>query len=249
MNDNDNITICRVRRPEAQQARGVVIAIDVIRAFTVAAYAFAGGARCMELVRTVEEAHALRERDPDALLAGEIGGRLIPGFDFNNSPTLMASRDVRDRLIIQRTGAGTQGAVSAVNASHILLCSLVNARATAAYARQLATSSEAGGIITLLPTASNANANTGLDWNEDEVCADYLEALLTNPEQAETILTKGIDHLQSENRFTWFEPGSFDAPYEDIAAILAVDRFAFAMQGTHKQWRDITYVEVHRRLA
>ncbi len=221
----------------------MVIAIDVIRAFTVAAYAFAGGARCMELVRTIEEAHALRERDPDALLAGEVGGRLIAGFDFNNSPTLMSSRDVRNRLIIQRTGAGTQGAVSAVNASHVLLCSLVNARAIALYARQLAAS---GGdnIITLLPTASNVN--TGLDWNEDEICADYLEALLTDPAHAPAVLTKGIDHLQSTNRFKWFEPGSFDAPYEDIAAILAVDRFDFAMQGAHKQWHDITYVEVQR---
>jgi 2-phosphosulfolactate phosphatase len=237
-----SINICRVRLAEAQQARGVVIAIDVIRAFTVAAYAFAGGARCMELVRTVDEAHALRERDPDALLAGEVGGRLIPGFDFNNSPTLMASRDVRNRLIIQRTGAGTQGAVSAINASHILLCSLVNARATAVYARQRAESG--GGIITLLPTASNAN--TGLDWNEDEICADYLEALLTDAEHAPAVLAKGIDYLQATNRFTWFAPGSFDAPYEDIAAILAVDRFDFAMQGTHKQWRDITYVEVYR---
>jgi 2-phosphosulfolactate phosphatase len=239
---NLNINICRVRLPEAHQARGVVIAIDVIRAFTVAAYAFAGGARCMELVRTVEEAHALRDRDPDALLAGEVGGRLIAGFDFNNSPSLMASRDVRNRRIIQRTGAGTQGAVSAVNASHVLLCSLVNARSTAVYASQLAASGD--GIITLLPTASNVN--TGLDWNEDEVCADYLQALLTDPEHAPTVLTKGIEHLQTSGRFKWFEPGSFDAPYEDIASILAVDRFDFAMRGSHKQWHDITYVEAHR---
>lgn len=35
----------RVDRTGAAQAYGVVIVIDVIRAFTVAGYAFAGGAR------------------------------------------------------------------------------------------------------------------------------------------------------------------------------------------------------------
>src|SRR6185312_1572762 len=99
-------------------ARGVVVVIDVLRAFTVSAYALARGARELLLVRGVEEALTLRdETHPDALLAGEVGGRLIPGFDLNNSPARMQSADVRDRLIIQRTGAGTQGAVNARHAS------------------------------------------------------------------------------------------------------------------------------------
>src|SRR5713101_6748950 len=100
-----NIEIRRVNRLEAMDARGVVIVIDVIRAFSVAAYAFARGARGLWLVRAVEEAFALREREPEvllsgthpkndkqaqrALLAGEVGGRLIPGFDLNNSPARM----------------------------------------------------------------------------------------------------------------------------------------------------------------
>src|SRR5690349_5210838 len=107
----NNLSIRRVYRSEAEEARGVVIVIDVIRAFTVATYAFAGGARRLWLVRTTDEAFALRQQEPRALLAGEIGGRLIPGFDLNNSPSLMAATNVRGRTIIQRTGAGTQGAV------------------------------------------------------------------------------------------------------------------------------------------
>src|SRR2546428_13849067 len=123
--------ISRVTPLQAAQAHGVVIVIDVVRAFTVAAYAFAGGASRLWLVHTVEEALALREREPGALLAGEVGGRLISGFDFNNSPALMSVADVCGRLLIQRTGAGTQGAVRAINATHILVCSLANAQATA----------------------------------------------------------------------------------------------------------------------
>src|SRR5438876_12136476 len=130
--------ISRVTHSEAEEARGVVIVIDVIRAFSVAAYAFAGGAQALWLVRTVEEAFGLRERNPEALLIGEVGGRLIPGFDLNNSPALMITSDVRGRILVQRTGAGTQGALAVANATHILLSSLVNARATATYARRLA---------------------------------------------------------------------------------------------------------------
>src|SRR5438067_3028958 len=99
--------ISRVTPLQAAQAHGVVIVIDVIRAFTVAAYAFAGGAHRLLLVRTVEEAHALRTRFPEALLVGEIGGRLISGFDLNNSPSLVAATNVSGRILIQRTGAGT----------------------------------------------------------------------------------------------------------------------------------------------
>src|SRR5712691_795625 len=133
-----NIEIRRVNRLEAVDSRGGGIVIDVIRAFTVAAYAFARGADRLWLVRTVDEAFALRQREPQALLAGEIGVRLIPGFDFNNSPSLMAASNIQGRILIQRTGAGTQGAAGAVNAAHLLTCSLVNARATAQYARTLA---------------------------------------------------------------------------------------------------------------
>ena len=233
--------IRRVIHRTAAQASGVVIVIDVLRAFSVAAYAFAGGARGMWLVRTVEEAMALREREPEALLIGEVGGRLIPGFHFNNSPSQMAVADVRGRLLIQRTGAGTRGAVSAGNAQHLLLSSLVNAKATANYARKMA--EESNGIITLFPTEIFGEMDAP---NEDSICADYIEALLLGREDAAKILADGITYLRTSGRFDDFEPSHADLPLADIPAVLATDRFDFAMVGTRQKWHDITYVEVHR---
>src|SRR5579884_3174292 len=131
------VEIFRTDPTHAAEARGIVIVIDVIRAFSVAGYAFAGGARGIWLVRIADEAIALRERDMTALLIGEIGGRSIAGFDLNNSPFRMSLADVHGKQLIQRTGAGTQGAVNAINATRILLCAFTNARATAAYAHQL----------------------------------------------------------------------------------------------------------------
>ena len=234
-----NLEISRVGRYEAMEARGAVIVIDVIRAFTVAAYALAGGAQELWLVRTVEEAFALRERNPEVLLIGEVGGRLIPGFDLNNSPALMTASDVRGRILVQRTGAGTQGALAVVNATHILLSSLVNARATAAYARVLAEST--GGIVTLHPTQGGLdNGEPG----EDQVCANYLEALIKGQEDAHELLAKGITRLRDVGRFETWQQGETDFPEEDIPLVLDVDRFDFAMVGTRKQWREITHVEV-----
>ena len=233
--------IFRVDRTHAAQARGIVIVIDVIRAFSVAGYAFAGGALGLKLVRTTEEAFTLHAREPDALLAGEIDGRLIPGFDLNNSPALMAKADVRGRYIIQRTGAGTQGAVNATHAQCTLLCALTNAKATATHAQRLATAAD--GIITLLPTASSENDT---DRNEDDICADYVEALLRGQDDAPEILAKGTTYLQEKDRFAPWTMGLSDFPFEDIAAVLAVDRFNFAMVGKQERWQEMLYVHAQR---
>ena len=235
-----SLDIRRVYRLEALEARGVVIVIDVIRAFTVAAYAFAGGAKHLWLVRTTDEAFTLRQREPQALLAGEIGGRLIPGFDLNNSPSLMASTDVQGCTIIQRTGAGTQGAVGAINAAHLLICSLANARATATYARKL--SEKTGGPVTLLPTEGTSQYLQHL--GEDTVCADYLAALLREQDNASALLAENLALLDASGRFDFMKQGDADFPFEDIALIKGFDRFDFVMVGQRKQWDGFDYVEV-----
>jgi 2-phosphosulfolactate phosphatase len=232
--------IFRLTRAEAAEARGIVIVIDVVRAFSVASYAFAAGARGIWLVRTVDEAQLLRTREPEAWLIGEVGGRLIPDFHLNNSPSLMARAPVRDRQLIQRTGAGTQGAVSASNATCVLLCALTNASATAAYARKLAT--ETGDAITLLPTFTHKD----IHWTEDEICADYVQALLTEQENAPDILAQGRQHLDAIGRLDNWKVGDADFPFEDIAAIFNSDCFDFAMLGHHKEWQGIIFVDAQR---
>lgn len=238
----DAVLIYRVEHQREEQAEGIVIVVDVIRAFTVAAYALAGGASGLWLVRTVEQALALRERVPDALLAGEIGGRLIPGFDLNNSPHRMALADVRGRRIIQRTGAGTQGAVRARNATHLLVASLTNARVTASYAAAL--SRESGLPVTFVPTEPSFGATLR---NEDRYCCDYIEALIVQPEQAPEILRDRLARLHAEGRFRRYGEADEDFPEGDLARILAVDCFNFVMVGTRREHGGFAYVEVERR--
>ena len=237
--------VVRIHGINADSARGVVLVIDVLRAFTVSAYALAGGARELLLVRGVEEALTLRdEAHPEALLAGEVGGRLIPGFDLNNSPARMQSADVRDRLIIQRTGAGTQGAVNARHASRLLVASLVNARATAVYAARLA-ASVAADQVTLVPTASTFE-DGGRQSIEDEACADYLEALLTRREDAADILARSIERISAVECSGIFLQGMEDFPAGDVTAALAANRFDFAMEGERHTLGEIAYIAVRR---
>src|SRR5262245_48867030 len=112
-------------RDGARAATGDVVIIDVLRAFTTAAYAFAAGVEEIELVATVEEAFAR-----PGFRMGEVGGQLIPGFDHDNAPSRLAGRRVSGRAV-QRTSSGTQGAVLAAGARSLWLGSLVVASATA----------------------------------------------------------------------------------------------------------------------
>ncbi len=108
-------------------ASGLVIAIDVLRAFSNAAYAFSRGAKEIRLVSTVDEALALRSRLPNARAMGEVGGLPPAGFDFGNSPAQMLEAELRGASLIQRTGAGTQGAVRCVKAEIRLAASYAEA--------------------------------------------------------------------------------------------------------------------------
>lgn len=119
-------------RSRAGEARGAVVVVDVLRAFTTAAYAFGAGARRIWLVESVEEALAVKAARPGTLAMGENRGLRVPGFDFSNSPAEVAEAGVRGRDIVQRTSAGTVGVVAATGAQRRWCASLACASATAA---------------------------------------------------------------------------------------------------------------------
>lgn len=118
-------------------ATGIVLVIDVLRAFSTAAYAFSRGAKEIYLVSEAQEALDLKSKTQNAKAMGEVG-RLPPeGFDFRNSPTRILEHDLTDIALIQRTGAGTQGAVRCKNAEVMLATSFVVAQAISNYVLKL----------------------------------------------------------------------------------------------------------------
>lgn len=200
------------------KAAGVVVVIDVLRAFTTAAYAFAAGARQICLVSSVEEALELRRQTPGALVMGEVKGLPVPGFDFSNSPTQFDGLDLTGWLLIQRTTSGTQGAVRSRRAQHLLAASFVNASATARAIQQLAPSR-----VTFVITGRRWGG-----WgDEDAACADYLESLLRDQPAGLEPLLERVRQSSPGRQFS--DPAQPDYPPEDLEYCLAVDRFAFAM--------------------
>ena len=153
-------------------ATGTVVVIDVLRAFTTAAYAFVAGAKKIILVSKVEEAFALKLKNPDLLLLGETDGLVIKGFDFSNSPSELIGENLAGSTLVQRTSAGTQGVIRSRHAKRILVTGLCNASATVKYLRQFDIAD-----LCLVETGVN-----GLGHGvEDTVCGDLLEALSVKP--------------------------------------------------------------------
>jgi 2-phosphosulfolactate phosphatase len=197
---------------------GVAVVIDVIRAFTTAAYAFAAGASEIMPVSTLDEARALRERFPGALLMGETGGWMPEGFDFGNSPAALIGQDLHGKKLIQRTGAGTQGLVRSLNADVLLACSFAGAGATARYIKRLAPSE-----VTLVVTGVFPDR----DGDEDIACADYLAALLRGETPDPALFTERVLASDAARLFTDHDHPAF--PAADMALCTDVDRFDFAM--------------------
>ncbi len=120
----------------ARQARGLAVVIDVFRAFSLEACLFARGARVIYASSSEDEARRLKAENPDALLIGERGGKILPGFDYGNSPSQTEDAPVQGRVVIHTTSAGTQGLAAVSGASEIITGSLLNASAIARYIRQ-----------------------------------------------------------------------------------------------------------------
>jgi 2-phosphosulfolactate phosphatase len=210
-----------VARWELDGVGVVVVVVDVLRAFTTAAYAFAAGASAIWLVGEVDEALELGRELSNALVMGEEHGRRPPGFDLSNSPVAVAQADVAGRDLVQRTSAGTQGVIAATTADRLFVASLVCASATAAAVTDCGMGAPTyvvtgrfpdlphGGDDDLQTAELIERARTGRPL-EARATAD---AVASSREAART-LAVGEDHVHPD----------------DIRLATAVDRFDFAME-------------------
>lgn len=199
---------------EALCARGIVVVIDVFRAYSVACYAFVNGASGIIPVGEVEDALNLGKTIPDSVLIGERKGKKLSGFDYGNSPTEIKKVDFSGKTIIHTTHAGTQGLVNAKQASEILTGSFVNAIATSRYIR-----GKSPREVTLVRMGSEARVRT----DEDDLCADYLRSLLKGEYFDIQTVKNRLRGSPCSNRF--FDPEKPWSPPSDFELCLDIDRF------------------------
>jgi 2-phosphosulfolactate phosphatase len=145
---------------------------------------------------------------------GEVSGIPPEGFDFGNSPTRILEHNLTGITLIQRTGAGTQGAVRAVNAEVMLATSFVVAAATVEY------------VLRSQPNEINFVITGGLGNDEDVACADYLEKKFTGQPTTDDVFIKRVyasrDALQHMEEHPQF-------PYSDLDYCSRINHFDFAM--------------------
>lgn len=197
----------------AASAEGAVVVIDVFRAFSVSAYALAGGACACRLVREVRQARDLAARLPGAVISAEVDGLPVDGIEISNSPTQIRQSDLAGRVLVQRSSAGTQAMAAATGADQRFAASLVVAAATA---RAL----DACGATLVTLVASRP------DHPEDVACARLLEAYLRGTAPPHDLLAELLASERYRYLATGAHPGS---PATDYTLALATDCFDFAM--------------------
>jgi 2-phosphosulfolactate phosphatase len=208
----------------AREAEGFAVVIDVLRAFTSAAYMVHLGAERIVLMADPEEVLRFKS-ETGALAVGEVGGQMVEGFDLGNSPSriVAAGRDTfSGRTIVQRTSAGVTGAVAAAGrAEQVILGSYVTASATACYLQGLKPPPRTVSLI--------AMGNAGREKTpDDEGCASYLEHLLTGAPYSHAAALQQIVEHECTQKFLRGDQGHF--PPADAVYCLQRDLFDFCLR-------------------
>jgi 2-phosphosulfolactate phosphatase len=212
----------QLARWELEGIGGAVVVVDVIRAFTTAAYAFGAGAVAIHLVGTVDEALEFKSRHPGTLAVGEDHGLRPHGFDFPNSPAMISRADLTGRTLVQRTSAGTQGALAARDADRLWVASLACATATA----RAVNAAELGpAIYVITGHFADEPDHTGAD---DVLAADTIEHIrLGRSVDARAV---AADLLATDEAARTLRLGPEHCDPADIEFASRLDAFDFAME-------------------
>jgi 2-phosphosulfolactate phosphatase len=115
----------------SHRAEAVVVVVDVFRATTTIAAAFANGARSIRPVATVAEAEAYKAGG--WLVGAERNVRRCPFADFGNSPFDYTADKVAGKDIVFTTTNGTKAIRCAAAAYRVITGAFVNLQAVADY--------------------------------------------------------------------------------------------------------------------
>jgi 2-phosphosulfolactate phosphatase len=207
----------------AQTARGVAVIIDVFRAFTCTPLLFSLGIEKSILVSTPEEAFALREKNSQLVLIGEVGGIPIEGFDLGNSPSEILKKGAAffdGKTVVQRTSSGVPGVLIALDvADEVLPASYALAKSTARY------------ILSKLPPRVSL---VSMGWAlkhvapEDEWCGRYIGHLLGVNDYNHNEALLEIFYNQTTQNF--FDPEKPHFPPEDSVMCLQLNVYQFVLR-------------------
>lgn len=201
----------------ANQAVGITVVIDVLRAFTTACYIAKGNSKAIIVVEKLSVAYQYKQNNPEYILVGERKGLKQKGFTYGNSPAELKEVDFTNKSVILTTSSGTRGINRAVNAQEILTGSFVNASATAAYIKK-----KKPKTVSFICTD-----DTYFD-NEDFLCAAYIKSLIDGePLDFDLMRDYLYRHPCAEG---FIKKPMTKYAKEDFALALTIDKFDFALR-------------------
>jgi 2-phosphosulfolactate phosphatase len=203
----------------SERAKGVVVVIDVLRAFTTDAYIANNGVKKIIPVGTVAEAFQLKKDHPDYILIGERNGIKIKGFDFGNSPAEVNKIDFSNKTVIQTTSAGTQGVVNVQDADEIILGNFVCIQAIVNHIKKIHPP-----LVTIV-----AMGEKGIEKaDEDELCARAIRDLLLGNTTDFVNIKNQLKNSESALKFFDLSKSEFNE--EDFHLAMDFNRFDFILK-------------------
>ena len=191
-------------RATSSQAADITIVIDVIRAFTVAHYAFIQGASGIYLAETVEQALQISEKQPELLLAGEVGGLPIEGFDLDNSPYEIIGKNLENKALVQMTTNGVRATLNNLSSRQVFVTGFANAKQTTLFIKENLAEKDKINIIASHPSG-----------DDDLACADYMSSILKGSDAiTKEKVIKRILHSSAAQKF--FDKNETNYKQEDI---------------------------------
>jgi 2-phosphosulfolactate phosphatase len=203
----------------AKQARGCTVIIDVFRAFTTACVVHDNGAERFIVTERLDTVFQLRDEHPGCIMMGERHERMVPGFDFGNSPAAVMDEDFSGKLVVMTTSAGTRGIINASGADEILTGSFINAGALVRYLKK-----QQPDIISLVCMGYSAGTRT----QEDTYCAEYIRNELTG---SDSDFGHWVEEIRRTSGRRFFLPENQDhSPSADFDICLERDRYDFVLR-------------------
>lgn len=206
----------------AKRAKGLTVIIDVFRAFSVECYLTEKGVAKIIPVGDKEIAYQMKEENPEVILVGERKGVKLPGFDFGNSPSQIEPADLRGKTVVHTTSAGTQGIANAIHADEIIVASLVNASAVAAYIKKKNPS-----YVSLVAMGLDGKEET----LEDNLCAEYIKWLLEEGLEKDKDISEDIERIKETTGAKFFKKELQEVfPQRDFELCVQKNQFSFILR-------------------
>lgn len=156
----------------------LAIVVDALRASATITTLFERGVAEVLVVARVEDALALAPTIPDALLVGERGCERLPGFDLGNSPLeVLASPPMEGRTAVFTSSNGAQRLTACAGAACVMVGTLSNVTALAAWTRAYA---ERTGRSVVIIAAGKFPDETFISPEDEATCA-YLATRIGLP--------------------------------------------------------------------